>query len=92
MAASTPSTAGVFAFAATVQDRAARAVEDMFEHPQVLAQGLVAEYEHPAVGRYRGFRAPIDFGRTPPAQVRAAPVLGEHTDEIRAEARLSGKG
>ena len=55
---------------------AARRIEDMFDHPQVQAEGLIATFEHPVVGRYRGVAHPIRFGRTPGPAPFAAPVLG----------------
>ena len=61
---------------------AARRVEDMFDHPQVLAEDIVANIEHPAVGRYRGVTRPIAFGRTPGPAPFAAPVFDQHTDEV----------
>jgi formyl-CoA transferase len=64
---------------------AARAVEDMFDHPQVAAEGILATFEHARIGRYRGLAHPIDFGAGP-APV-AAPALGQHSREI-----LSGLG
>jgi formyl-CoA transferase len=70
-------------FGEDVPCAAARSVEDMFDDPQVAAQGLVADYEHPVVGRYRGFQGPIDFGRTPGPAPFAAPVLGQHTQSVR---------
>ena len=66
----------------------ASGIEAMFDHPQVLAEGHVGEFEHPTLGRYRGFRFPIAFG-TPSPQPRAAPTLGQHTDDVLAEAGLS---
>jgi formyl-CoA transferase len=62
----------------------AHPIEDMFDHPQVLDQGLVATMEHPVVGSYRGLGKPIEFGTTPgPAQF-GAPTFGQHTDEVLA--------
>lgn len=61
---------------------AARRIEDMFDHPQVLAEDIVASIEHPAVGRYRGVTRPIAFGRTPGPAPFAAPVFDQHTDEV----------
>lgn len=58
---------------------AARRIEDMFDHPQVQAEGLIATFEHPAVGRYRGVAHPIRFGRTPGPAPFAAPVLQRTT-------------
>lgn len=73
-------------FGEEVPCAAARSVEDMFDDPQVLAQGLVADYEHPVLGSYRGFTGPVAFGRTPGPAPFAAPVLGQHSQEVRAEA------
>jgi crotonobetainyl-CoA:carnitine CoA-transferase CaiB-like acyl-CoA transferase len=61
---------------------AARAIEDMFDHPQVLANNLVAEFDHPLVGRYRGFTKPMTFSRTPGPESFAAPAFGQHSDAV----------
>lgn len=63
---------------------AARRIEDMFDHPQVLAEDMVGTLEHPVVGRYRGVTHPIKFGRTPGPAPFAAPVLGQHSDAVIA--------
>jgi crotonobetainyl-CoA:carnitine CoA-transferase CaiB-like acyl-CoA transferase len=73
-------------FGEEVPCAASRAVEDMFDFPQVLAEDLVQEFEHPVVGRYRGFTRGWKFGRTPGPRPFAAPVLDEHGDALRAEA------
>ncbi len=65
------------AFGDEVPCAAARRIEDMFDHPQVAAEGMVATLEHPVVGRYRGVAHPISFGRTPGPAPFAAPVLGQ---------------
>jgi formyl-CoA transferase len=59
---------------------AARAIEDVFDHAQVAAEGILATFEHARIGRYRGVAHPIDFGAGP-APV-AAPALGQHSREI----------
>lgn len=64
---------------------ASRAVEDMFDFPQALAEGLVGAFEHTVVGPYRGFTRAIHFGRTPGPQPFAAPALGEHTQQVLRE-------
>jgi crotonobetainyl-CoA:carnitine CoA-transferase CaiB-like acyl-CoA transferase len=56
---------------------AALKVEDMFDHPQVLAEDMVGDIEHPVIGRYRGITRPIKFGRTPGPDPFAAPVFKE---------------
>jgi crotonobetainyl-CoA:carnitine CoA-transferase CaiB-like acyl-CoA transferase len=63
---------------------AVRPIEDMFDHPQVLAEGLVTTLEHPSVGRYRGFAKPIHFAETPCSEPYAAPGLGQHTADLLA--------
>ncbi|HEY4146868.1 CoA transferase [Pinirhizobacter sp.] len=69
-------------FGDDVPSAAARRIEDMFDHPQVAAEGLVATFEHPVVGKYRGVTHPVKFGRTPGPEPFAAPVLGQHNSEL----------
>lgn len=65
-------------FGEEVPCSAIRQIEDMFDFPQVLAEDMIATYEHPVVGQYRGFKHPIKFGRTPSSEPFAAPTLGQH--------------
>lgn len=60
----------------------ARRVEDMFEHPQVIAEDMVGVFDHPLVGRYQGVTHPIKFSRTPGGLPRPAPTLGQHNGEL----------
>jgi formyl-CoA transferase len=73
-------------FGERVPCAAVRSVEDMFDHPQVAAERLIDSYEHPKAGRFRAFREPVRFGARPAPTVRAAPLFGEHSREILAEA------
>jgi crotonobetainyl-CoA:carnitine CoA-transferase CaiB-like acyl-CoA transferase len=73
-------------FGEEVPCAAARAVEDMFDFPQVLAEDMVQTFEHPVVGRYKGFTRALVFGRTPGRAPFAAPTLDQHGDALRAEA------
>ena len=61
-------------------------LEDVFADPQVLAQEMVLEAEHPGHGRVRMTGFPVKLSATPPRLRRPAPGLGEHTDQILAEA------
>ncbi len=70
---------------------AARRIEDMFDHPQVLAEDMVGTLEHPVVGRYRGVTHPIKFGRTPGPAPFAAPTLGQHSEAVLAAAEASAR-
>jgi crotonobetainyl-CoA:carnitine CoA-transferase CaiB-like acyl-CoA transferase len=56
--------------------------------PQVRANGLLVEDDHPVVGRVRQPRPAEQLDGTPSAIRRPAPRLGEHTDEVLAEAGL----
>ena len=69
-------------FGDEVPSAAARRIEDMFEHPQVLAEGLVTTLQHPVVGSYRGVAHPIRFGRTPGPEPFAAPTLGQDNETV----------
>jgi formyl-CoA transferase len=71
-------------FGERVPCAAVRPIEDMFDHPQILAEDLVATLDHPVVGRYRTMTKPIAFGETPGPAPTAAPIFGQHTDEILA--------
>jgi len=68
---------------------AVRNLEDVFDNPQVLAEGLVTTTEHPLVGRYRGLARSIKFARTPGPVPSAAPAFGQHTDAVLAEGGYS---
>jgi len=59
--------------------------ENVHLHPQVQANGILVESEHPAVGSMRQPRPAEEMDGTPSAIRRPAPLLGEHTDEILDE-------
>jgi crotonobetainyl-CoA:carnitine CoA-transferase CaiB-like acyl-CoA transferase len=77
-------------FGDSVPCAAVRPIEDMFDHPQVQAEQMIASFEHGRVGRYRGMQHPVEFGRTPAGTPFAAPQLGEHTDALLNELGLAG--
>jgi crotonobetainyl-CoA:carnitine CoA-transferase CaiB-like acyl-CoA transferase len=72
-------------FGERVPCAAVRPLEDMFDHPQVLANGLATAFEHAKVGRYTGLRKPLKFSETPGPEPFAAPALGQHTDSVIGE-------
>ncbi|MEM0989335.1 MAG: CoA transferase [Pseudomonadota bacterium] len=61
---------------------------EMIRHPQIAANALIVETEHPGAGPIRQTRAPADFGGTPLPQPTPAPALGAHTAEVLAEAGI----
>jgi crotonobetainyl-CoA:carnitine CoA-transferase CaiB-like acyl-CoA transferase len=68
-----------------------RRIEDMFDHPQVLAEDMVATIQHPVLGSYRGVSRPIQFGRTPGPEPFAAPSLGQDSEAVIAAADRARK-
>jgi crotonobetainyl-CoA:carnitine CoA-transferase CaiB-like acyl-CoA transferase len=58
----------------------------VIDHPQIVAGGVVVENDHPQAGRLRQSRNAARFSTSPAEQRRGAPQLGEHCDEILAEA------
>jgi formyl-CoA transferase len=58
----------------------------VFADPHVNARGMVVEVEHPTLGHLRTLGSPIKMSATPPDVSRRAPLLGEHTNEVLAEA------
>ena len=71
-------------FGERVPCAAVRPIEDMFDHPQVLAENLVTQVDHPVVGRYRAMTKPIAFADTPGPAPTAAPLQGQHSDQVLA--------
>ena len=69
-------------FGQAVPCAAVRTVEDMFDDEQVLAEDMIATMEHSTVGRYRGLKRAIHFGRTPGPEPFAAPALGQDGHEV----------
>ena len=59
-----------------------------FNDPQVEHSGIAVPLEHPELGAVRLVGQPVQLQRTPFELRRPAPGLGEHTNEILAEAGL----
>jgi crotonobetainyl-CoA:carnitine CoA-transferase CaiB-like acyl-CoA transferase len=58
---------------------------EMRQHPQVKANQIVIEYDHPIAGKLRQARHAAVFSKTPASVRRGAPALGEHTREVLRE-------
>jgi len=61
---------------------------EVIDDPQVIANGYLAQ--HPTNPRARLATAPMQFDDQVTEVTRAAPTLGEHTDEVLAEIGISG--
>ena len=64
---------------------------EMIEHPQVKANGIIIEIDHPHAGKLRQTRPPAQFDGTPTEQRFGGARLGEHTEEVLKEAGFSDK-
>jgi crotonobetainyl-CoA:carnitine CoA-transferase CaiB-like acyl-CoA transferase len=63
---------------------------DLVEDEQIKHNGTFVEYEHPTEGKVKTPGFPIKFSKTPSQVERGAPVTGQHTAEILAEAGYDG--
>jgi crotonobetainyl-CoA:carnitine CoA-transferase CaiB-like acyl-CoA transferase len=63
--------------------------DDIHLDPQVLANGILVEDEHPVAGLMRQPRPAERMEGTPSEILRPAPTLGQHTDEVLAEIGMS---
>jgi crotonobetainyl-CoA:carnitine CoA-transferase CaiB-like acyl-CoA transferase len=56
--------------------------DDVFSDPQVEHNGLVVTMEHPKAGEVKLIGFPARFSETPATYRSAAPLVGEHNEEI----------
>jgi crotonobetainyl-CoA:carnitine CoA-transferase CaiB-like acyl-CoA transferase len=68
--------------AAGVPAAAVRSLDELFDDPQALANGLVASLPVPGVGTVRQLGALFKVDGRPAGNGRRAPALGEHTAEL----------
>ena len=59
-----------------------RFIEELFEDPQVVANGLVTEVEHSQEGKVKMVGPMANFLGTVPEDPKASPALGQHASEI----------
>lgn len=60
-------------------------VDKVLEDPQVLAREMIVEVDHSKVGKVKMPGIPIKLSETPGAIKTAAPILGQHTEDILKE-------
>jgi formyl-CoA transferase len=66
-----------------------RFIEELFDDPQVHANGYIQEYDHTLLGPMRGPAPVVQMSATPTRIQRASPALGEHTDDVLREVGFS---
>jgi crotonobetainyl-CoA:carnitine CoA-transferase CaiB-like acyl-CoA transferase len=60
-------------------------LEDLHQHPQVVANGCIDEFVHPVLGQVRQANPAVRLNGERAAGFRPAPRLGEHTEELLRE-------
>ncbi len=60
-------------------------IDRVVEHPQAKARGIFAECDHPVAGRVAVVSPYVRLSETPGGVRTAAPLLGQHTDEVLRE-------
>jgi crotonobetainyl-CoA:carnitine CoA-transferase CaiB-like acyl-CoA transferase len=60
-------------------------IAQMHSDPQAVAREMIVETTHPMAGQVKAIGLPIKFSDTPGGVRRAAPVLGQHTQEVLRE-------
>ncbi|MGE0097429.1 MAG: CaiB/BaiF CoA transferase family protein [Hydrogenophaga sp.] len=71
--------------AAKVPAGAVRTLPEALESREVQARGLVTQVPHPTAGSVPNVALPLHFSGTPVVPPVAAPMLGQHTDEVLRE-------
>ncbi len=62
---------------------------EVFADPQVQSRGMTVALPHPLAEQVRLVASPMKFSATPVQYRLPPPLLGEHTDEVLAEAGLT---
>jgi crotonobetainyl-CoA:carnitine CoA-transferase CaiB-like acyl-CoA transferase len=60
-------------------------IAQVFEDPHVRAREMLIALDHPLAGTLPNIASPMRFSRSPVQYHRAAPTLGEHTEEVLAD-------
>jgi len=60
-------------------------IDQVVNHPQVQARGMIVESGHPVAGKVKSVGVPVKLSETPGSVRKPAPLLGQHTDEVLRE-------
>lgn len=60
-------------------------LEEVFDDPHLAATDFFRPREHPSEGQYLEMRPPVRFSTAREWELRPAPRLGEHSDEVKRE-------
>jgi crotonobetainyl-CoA:carnitine CoA-transferase CaiB-like acyl-CoA transferase len=62
-----------------------QSISDLFNDPQVKANGYIIDCQHEVLGAIKAVGLPIHLSKTPGAVNCQAPEFGQHTEEVLAE-------
>jgi crotonobetainyl-CoA:carnitine CoA-transferase CaiB-like acyl-CoA transferase len=71
--------------AARVPAMAVRDMADILQDPHLVQTDFFQHQTHPTEGRIIAMRPPVRFSARPDPHIRPAPLVGEHTEALRAE-------
>jgi crotonobetainyl-CoA:carnitine CoA-transferase CaiB-like acyl-CoA transferase len=63
--------------------------EQFFNSPQTVSREYIEEIDHPVAGKLRYPGLPYQFSNAPKRNVRPAPLLGQHNQEVLGRLRYS---
>jgi crotonobetainyl-CoA:carnitine CoA-transferase CaiB-like acyl-CoA transferase len=75
----------------SLDDRRSFLGRTWFTRPDVVAAGLVADYERPAYGRFRQFGHLVNFSETPGRIGGPPPLLGQQSRQVPGELGYSAE-
>lgn len=65
--------------------------KEVIRHPQILANDLLLESDHPIAGRLRQTRPAPQFSKTPSSLRHHAPALGADSEAVLSDADFSNE-
>lgn len=55
---------------------------ELAQHPHLNARNFFSQIDHPVMGQVTNIGAPFQMSATPPRNKQAAPLLGQHNDDV----------
>jgi crotonobetainyl-CoA:carnitine CoA-transferase CaiB-like acyl-CoA transferase len=62
-----------------------QSIDEVADDPHLIHRKMIREVEHPVEGKVRVPGSPIRLSDSPLEELNAAPILGQHTDEVLSD-------